>query len=439
MTTEGENAHTGGTATCENKAICSVCGKEYGDLAEHIPNADDGDCTTDITCSVCGTVTTEGENAHTGGTATCTEKAICSSCGKEYGSFGNHIYGTLINAVAEKHTQTELSPSVAAHYYCACGKYFTEAKVETTLADLIGETPSHSYGAWKNDANSHWKECSCGKKSDEGKHIDANNNNMCDTCDRTTSSSGITPRPVHTHNYGMAWKTDGANHWHECSCGSKKDFATHSGGTATCQAKAKCTACQAMYGELAEHKYSEATCTAKAKCVVCGNETGELATHTYIDGKCNCGAIDSNYQPPHEHIFIEGKCECGEYDPNYQPPHEHIFIEGKCECGEYDPNYQPPHEHIFIEGKCECGENDPNYTPLHEHNFVEGKCECGASDPYYTPQIDDPEQPHNGLDTGEIIAIAFGSVTIVGVGGIALLWFVIKKKTLADLIAILKK
>ncbi len=33
-------------------------------LTEHIPNADDGDCTTAITCSICGTVTTEAKENH---------------------------------------------------------------------------------------------------------------------------------------------------------------------------------------------------------------------------------------------------------------------------------------------------------------------------------------------------------------------------------------
>ena len=35
MTAEGVDAHTGGTATCEKKAACTVCGKEYGELADH--------------------------------------------------------------------------------------------------------------------------------------------------------------------------------------------------------------------------------------------------------------------------------------------------------------------------------------------------------------------------------------------------------------------
>ena len=330
-----------------------------------------------------------------------------------------HNYGTLVSAVTEKHTQTELVASVAAYYHCStCGKYFTEAKAETTLDALTGTTPSHSYGDWKTDADKHWKECSCGKKSDEGNHVDSDSNNKCDTCDKTLpGGGGVTPPPAHTHDYGTAWKTDGENHWYECSCGDKKDSAAHSGGTATCKAKAKCSVCNTEYGELAEHKYSEATCTAKAKCSVCNEEKGDLVPHNYVDGKCSCGATDPNYVPPHEHNFVEGKCECGETDPNYIPPHEHNFVEGKCECGETDPNYIPPHEHNFVEGKCECGETDPNYNP----------------------GTDDPEEPDEGLGAGAITGIAVGSVAVVGGGGFALFWFVLKKKTWADLLMVFKK
>ena len=56
--------HTGGTATCKDKAKCAECGKEYGELGACAPAADDGDCTTDIKCSVCGKTTTAGEAAH---------------------------------------------------------------------------------------------------------------------------------------------------------------------------------------------------------------------------------------------------------------------------------------------------------------------------------------------------------------------------------------
>ena len=81
---------SGGTATCQKKAVCADCGKEYGSLAPHTPEADDGDCTTAIKCSVCSAITTEAKANHTGGTATCIAKAKCTVCNKEYGDFAEH-------------------------------------------------------------------------------------------------------------------------------------------------------------------------------------------------------------------------------------------------------------------------------------------------------------------------------------------------------------
>ena len=50
-----------------------------------------------------------------------------------------------------------------------------------------------------------------------------------------------------------------------------------------------------------------------------------------------------------------------------------------------------------------------------------------------------PENPNDGLSTGAIIGIVVGGVAVAGLGGFALVWFVIKKKSFADLIAIFKK
>ncbi|MBR2972056.1 MAG: hypothetical protein IKC61_03915, partial [Clostridia bacterium] len=99
----GEHECKGGTATCNSKAICSVCGKEYGDFAAHTPEVvpgKDATCTeAGLTegekCSVCGTVTVEQstipalghtEEAVPGKDATCTEAGLtegkkCTVCG----------------------------------------------------------------------------------------------------------------------------------------------------------------------------------------------------------------------------------------------------------------------------------------------------------------------------------------------------------------------
>ena len=43
-----------------------------------------------------------------------------------------------------------------------------------------------------------------------------------------------------------------------------------------------------------------------------------------------------------------------------------------------------------------------------------------------------------GLSGGQIAGIVVGSVAVAGIGGFAFLWFAVKKKTFADLIAVIR-
>lgn len=54
------------------------------------------------------------------------------------------------------------------------------------------------------------------------------------------------------------WKKDETYHWNACKNDSShiQNKAVHSGGEATCTAKAKCSICNAEYGELAGHSFS---------------------------------------------------------------------------------------------------------------------------------------------------------------------------------------
>lgn len=100
--------HTGGTATCQKKAVCTLCQKEYGSLGSHDYSSA---WTTDTKatcekagsrshhCTTTGCTSKAGTEAipalgHTGGTATCQEKAVCTRCGKAYGSLGDHQFST---------------------------------------------------------------------------------------------------------------------------------------------------------------------------------------------------------------------------------------------------------------------------------------------------------------------------------------------------------
>ena len=50
----------------------------------------------------------------------------------------------------------------------------------------------------------------------------------------------------------------------------------------------------------------------------------------------------------------------------------------------------------------------------------------------------DKEPEKTGLSGGAIAGIAVGSVAVAGLGGFAIFWFAVKKKTFADLIAAIK-
>lgn len=86
----------------------------------------------------CGAVT-EREK-HSGGTATCVEKAECATCGREYGAFGAH---ELVHhdAVA---ADCETSGSVEYWHCAVCGKDFADADGEQELESVTIAANGHS-------------------------------------------------------------------------------------------------------------------------------------------------------------------------------------------------------------------------------------------------------------------------------------------------------
>lgn len=77
---------------------------------------------------------------------------------------------------------------------------------------------THSYSEdWKSDKDNHWKECSCGDKSEVAAHASNDGDEICDICGYN----------MHVHSYSNDWSKDATNHWHECSCGAKSDEAAH--------------------------------------------------------------------------------------------------------------------------------------------------------------------------------------------------------------------
>ena len=76
----------------------------------------------------------------------------------------------------------------------------------------------------------------------------------------------------HTHTYGTTYSSDSTGHWKTCTeCGANGEFSKHTGGTATCTAKAVCETCDQPYGELGAHKLTKTDAKA-ASCTEVGNE-----------------------------------------------------------------------------------------------------------------------------------------------------------------------
>ena len=284
--TETENCH-GGTATCTAKAVCTVCGGEYGEMAAHSFTAEKAEakylksaatCTEKAvyykSCAACGlsskgaadeatffsgnvlghdwgawtqnsdekthtrickrdTSHTETENCH-GGTATCTAKAVCTVCGGEYGEMAAHSF-TAEKAEA-KYLKSAATCTEKAVYYkscAACGLSSKGAADETTF--FSGNVLDHNWGAWtSNEDGTHTRTCTvdgCSAGTQTENCIDANKDHKCDICDYIISECADD------------------NKDHKCDyCGKK--LTEHTGGKATCKDKAKCEVCGAEYGEL---------------------------------------------------------------------------------------------------------------------------------------------------------------------------------------------
>ena len=289
-----ECEHSGGEATCTNKAKCEICGAEYGETKPHsyaqikspeyLKSA--ATCTAKAvyytSCTECGRSSkgtadeatfeygealghkygewvSNGDGTHSrvcandnkhietkachGGKATCTAKAICEDCGKAYGEMAAHTF--TAKTVAAKYLKSAATCTAKAVYYtsCAdCGLSSKGTKNEATFE--YGNALGHKYGKWvSNGDGTHTRVC-----ANDNKHTETKN----------------------------------------CH-----------GGKATCTAKAICEDCGKAYGEMAAHTFTAkstvsrylkraATCTEKSEyyvsCAGCGLSSKGTASEAVFTG-----------------------------------------------------------------------------------------------------------------------------------------------------------
>ncbi len=149
-----------------------ACGAENAKV-NHTTPADDGDCTTAIVCPDCQYVLTAAKE-HTGGTATCTAKAVCTNagCGKAYGSMLEHEYTVAQKDATQHWNKCANCDAIDEKVDHAGGTATCQAKaVCATCQAEYGELAAHTYEQ-KSDETKHWKECSlCQDKIEEAEHV----------------------------------------------------------------------------------------------------------------------------------------------------------------------------------------------------------------------------------------------------------------------------
>ena len=145
---------SGGKATCTERAVCTVCHVEYGDTLGHNFTIAQHDETHHWNkCSRCDATDTKA--VHTGGTATCIDKAECEVCHEKYGEpdANHHIGIEAVDAVPA----TAASTGTVAHWRCtACGKLFADAdgKQEIRSEDTVTKKLAPSI---LDGANGEWR------------------------------------------------------------------------------------------------------------------------------------------------------------------------------------------------------------------------------------------------------------------------------------------
>ena len=278
-----EHTHTGGTATCTEKAICEVCGHAYGTVLPH--TGGEATCTSPAECEVCGTpygqplghdvVTLEGK-APTCTETGLTEGAYCTRCDAKVEQEVIPALGhtpVVDEAVAPTCTETGLTEG---SHCSVCD----EVLVAQEVVDALG----HTFGEWIVDveptieaAGSKHRECACGEIETE-----------------------TIPALDHTHSYTpevtteAGCETDGVRTF-TCSCGdSYTEVIPATGHTK---------------GEVVVENEVAATCTAEGShdnvvyCVECDKElsretvTTDALGHKDENGDFKCDACSEVLLP----------------------------------------------------------------------------------------------------------------------------------------------
>ena len=470
------NAHDFGAwkaevpATCKDTGVkahkdCNRCNRHYDesgneitDLTIHTNDNHDwnawvsnGDGTHTRTC--------KRDSGHkengtcSGGKATCTTKAVCDVCKTTYG-------GTA------PHNTTQYGGKDSSGHWDTCSTCDNKFNVEAHTPDR--------------------------EKADETNPV------KCTKCGFEITPAG---HYEHTADSEWHNSADGKYHYHECThsgCSVILDKAEHFGGTATCENKAVCSVCGLEYGDKLGHDYGEVkytwtsdnTCKAERVCKHDSAHTESetvTATGTTIKaatckekGKMKYTAtfVNTAFTMQEKEVDIDfAPHTFGAWKDEIPATTEDFGTKGHKDCTvcgkHFDKNGNEITElriakigthNVIVNGESKFYAHGESVTVTAEDK--EGKVFNGwqdasgkivSTEKSYTFTVNGettltavyedkpsgggeitPPAKKDGLSGGAIAGIVIGSVAVAGIGGFAIFWFAVKKKSFADLIAAIK-
>ena len=379
----------------------------------------------------------------------------------------SHNLGTLI----EETPATCIADGMKAHYYCSdCGKYFDESKKETTEAALtILATGVHTFGTLIDETlatciaggmKAHYKCTVCGK------YFDADKN-------ETTEDALKTPiSPYYGHHFGF-WveeeyatcQTPGRKGYKHCSICNKDydasntvitDFVIpvnpdgHELGDLVAEVPATC---------------KDTGVKAHRDCNLCGKHCDPITRKEIADltipttNNHTYGDLIPEVPATTEDFGVKEHKDCKVCGKHFDKDGGEITELKIAKIGTHnvvingESNFYKEGESVTVtaedkEGKEFVGWKDAsgNIVSTEKSYTFEVKDEMILTAVYQDKApgggtIDGeiaPAPDKNGLSGGQIAGIVIGSIAGVGIVGFAIFWFVVKKKTFADLISAIK-
>ena len=385
-----------------------------------------------------------------GGKATCTTKAVCEVCKTTYGGFAPH-------------NTTQYNGKDSSGHWDTCSNCDNKFNFEAHTPDR--------------------------EKADETNPV------KCTKC-----GFEITPAGHYNHTADSEWhnSADGKYHYHKCThCSEILDKADHSGGTATCENKAVCSVCGLEYGDKLGHDYGEVkytwtdnTCKAERVCkhdsTHIESETVTATGTTITEATCKekgkmkytATFVNTAFSMQEKEVDIDfAPHTFGAWKDEIPATTEDFGTKGHKDCTVCGKHFDKVGNEItelkiakigthnvIVNGESKFYAHGESVTVTAEDKegkvFVGWQDETGkivSTDKSYTFKVagettltavyEDkssgggeitPPAKKDGLSGGQIAGIVIGSVLLAGIGGFAIFWFAVKKKTFADLIAAIK-